>query len=120
MRRIAVLSFFAFFLLVGVALIGPSLTGNATRYLYAMYVCEQDSDCPVDTLCCPFAGEDAGVCSYEGSCGEIDGFTRDEFQSLPEAQRPATIHRLGNQQVWTGVVIIMVTLMAFIIYLRKT
>lgn len=57
---------------------GIGITGNVVLDENVKMLCTEHSDCDAPEVCCPFYGENAGVCHEETYCLEVERITIEE------------------------------------------
>ncbi len=62
---------------LGLLLVGNGMTGN---YLldFKQAMCDVDSDCLPNEVCCDFYDESYGVCDMQANCKSIESITQEE------------------------------------------
>lgn len=121
------MKYFVFGLMIVVALFGlflvkDGITGMAVSESTTRAICEFDSDCERNEVCCLFYNESAGVCHNEKACPAITELTKKESEgetavvSLSDAE--TRIKRDYTFQIIAGLIFAAAAGMLFYVHAK--
>jgi hypothetical protein len=101
---------------LGIWFLGDGIAGMVVLDEHTRPLCEGNDECD-NSVCCIFAGENAGVCHNEEMCSSIGLLTRIEAKQQGVMQYPNVETNLWFQTL-TGILIIIMVGYSYYEYLR--